>query len=342
MLPLHNLLAPVLLACATAGVFAAAPSYDTVIISPPAPYNWIQGTKVNNHGDFAAVATGDDGVNAYLVYYVDVGFVSLPVPRGGHVTGLSGINDSQQVTGTSTEGAFVWAPSEGWTTISPPGGFEAVVPAAINRHGVVVGSITQVGSLLKQSFYWTKSGGTRIVANANPSWLVGVNNRGDFAGTVVLDNPFRTGSEAVYATGQSSRTLLGNAQDPKGTGSSAIDLNDYGAVAAACTTFGSGGATQACWWTKNSGMRLLGRPNTEAYAISNKGDIVGFDRGLNFGGFVWGADYGFVSIVDALSPTSPVLSEAYALDISEKGVATGYGASEGISGALVLRPVMQR
>jgi hypothetical protein len=106
-------------------------------------------TAINNHGNVAGFYNKTSSqVDAFL-RLADGQFITLAV-HGAAMTQAFGVNDSDEVVGTYTDGTgnnaqthgFVWTPSHGFTTVDDPHGIGATTINGVNDHGDLVGFYT--------------------------------------------------------------------------------------------------------------------------------------------------------------------------------------------------------
>jgi len=125
-------------------VFSPGWTASTSLKSPS-----LTATGINNHGDVAGFYSKTSSqVDAFL-RLADGQFITLAV-HGAAMTQAFGINDSDEVAGTYTDGSgnsaktsgFVWTQSGGFTTINDPQGIGATTINGIHNHGDLVGFYT--------------------------------------------------------------------------------------------------------------------------------------------------------------------------------------------------------
>jgi hypothetical protein len=125
-------------------IFSPGWTTSTALHSPS-----LTATAINNHGDVAGFYNKTSSqVDAFL-RLADGQFITLAV-HGAAMTQAFGINDSDEVVGTYTDGSgnnaktfgFVWTPSHGFTTVSDPQGIGTTTLNGVNDHGDIVGFYT--------------------------------------------------------------------------------------------------------------------------------------------------------------------------------------------------------
>jgi probable HAF family extracellular repeat protein len=230
---------------------------------------------IASFGGFVSHA-GSEGRAAYRVRV-------LPLPI--EFPFVSGFNDRRQVIGygpprDQTNAGFVWDARRGLQLISPPGSCAEnsarTIPYDINRHGEVVGSRC-IGPGPGRAFLRDRSGTVFDLGPFAPSAL---NDRGQVAGTAVRPN-FET--RAVVWTAESGTTDLG------GPNSRAVEINNRGVIAGELQG-------QAAIWTDVGiwqelgvlGDSPFGGPRfSSAYAINDRGWVVGTSTAAAGGAFLW-------------------------------------------------------
>jgi len=216
---------------------------------------------------------------------------------GGDVSEALGINASGQIVGYSGREAVLWSASSlTGTTLQNVGGFISRA-LGINASGQIVGfSNTATGGTV--AVLWSSNGtGMRLqdVGGGDDSRALGINEKGQIVGL--------SGQEAVL---WSASTLTGMAlQNVSGAGfSQANAINDSGQIVGASLT--ANGGQEAVLWSSSTDMptnlaAFLGSDwsNTEATAINDSGDIVGF------GSFKGSEATGFL-LIPTLGAPAPV------------------------------------
>jgi len=255
---------------------------------------------------------------------------------GGDASWATGINDSGQVVGFSTDtsenvGAFLYTGSGAMQDLGNLGGGVLSQAEGINNSGQVVGlsviSYTN-GHMLYHAFLWTGSGTMRDLGAldmANNSAANDINNRGQIVGY-----SYCTTSNSPHAFIFSSGGPMIDLGTLSGTSSDARSINDSGHVVGSSDL--GRGIYHAFLWQSSTGMQDLGAPGgvvSRADCINNKGQIVGqigFASGIAHAFFYNGS--GPMTDLGSLGGPS---SEA--LSINDTGVIVGssYTTSASIS-----------
>jgi hypothetical protein len=123
-----------------------SPGYSTATsLSSPS----LTAAAINNKGDVAGFYNKTSSqVDAFL-RLADGQFTTLAVP-GAAMTQAFGVNDSDEVVGTYTDGTgnnaqthgFVWTAQHGFTTVDDPHGIGTTTINGVNDHGDLVGFYT--------------------------------------------------------------------------------------------------------------------------------------------------------------------------------------------------------
>jgi hypothetical protein len=121
----------------------------TRVLEPGHPDANLTAAAINNHGDVAGFYTTSGGVTDGFLRYYDGRFVKLAVP-GASMTQAFGVNDSDEVVGTYTDGTgnsatthgFTWRPGHGFTTVDDPHGIGTTTVNGVNDSGDLVGFYT--------------------------------------------------------------------------------------------------------------------------------------------------------------------------------------------------------
>jgi hypothetical protein len=184
----------------------------------------------------------------------------------------SGINNRGAIVGAGAAGggAFYW---------TPQGGVELLLPGIAGRavdvsdSGIVVGSY-ELGEETIRGFLWTRTNGIVELGEFLPN---AVNSRGQVAGVL------RVSDYEVHPAIWEDRvtTIIG----PQG--GAAMDINDAGEVTGQLPALGS---NFGFVWSRRSGTRILPSSNgsnpdfiTMGSSINNRGQVVGFERGIYTG-----------------------------------------------------------
>ncbi|MBI5863735.1 MAG: hypothetical protein HZB38_04360 [Planctomycetes bacterium] len=196
--------------------------------------------------------------------------------------------------------------------IVPPAGYEYVAPTAINNLGHVAGYVLAGDN--DHAFFWTPEAGTRVLPyppGVERMQATGINDLDHVCGWMDWTAGFVT---AFLWTGE-GYTLIYSPY-PR-TRIEAHDVNNLDQVVGTIT-----GHTAFLW---ESGIvtvldPFIGVPDSRAYAINDRSQIVGAADGL-------GPDHAFVlgDTVHWLAESNVVNTEARA--ISENGIVAGEGAT---------------
>jgi hypothetical protein len=309
----------------------AVPSYIPVILSPPAPYDYVNPIRINNAGNLVALAIDSVvGAGSWFFWSKSSGYVPVIGPNGSAATSLNGINDKNQVVGSAEEGGFLWTPGGGAVTLPVPIGFDTVVPATINQSGTVVGSVKSGDR--SASFMWTSEGGMQVLGAGRQSAAVSVNNLGQ-----ILANAEKKFDRTVAILARDDNSLTKLFPLSRGGQTIGVDLNDAGTVAATCLR-----PDLVCVWTKAGGLQ----PTTivgYATAIDNSGQIVGYNTFANGlfvrGGFIWSPTEGAFNLENLLVPGSPSFDSLFPTNISEdSGIVAIGGVLLGKNVGVILYP----
>jgi hypothetical protein len=249
------------------------------------------------------------------------------------VTTLGGINDRNQVVGSSEGGGFIWTPDGGAVALPIPVGFDTVDPTAINQSGTVVGSVKSGDR--SASFMWTSDAGMQVLGSKRQSAAVSVNNLGQ-----ILANTDKKFDRTVAVLARDDDSLTKLFPLVRGGQTTGVDLNDTGAVAVDCFRTG----TTPCVWTKADGLKMTTEGGAGySTAIDNSGQIVGFNGSNNglfeIGGFIWSPTEGAFNVGKLLVPGSPSFDYLIPSDIGEdSGIMACSGGLDGKNVGVILYP----
>lgn len=248
---------------------------------------WSQAVGINNQGHFIGYFTRADGSTGAFLQGNNIGTTTLAGFPGSSLTTASGLNDADQVTGTSSlpvgAHAFVWSAATGMRDLGTLGG-SVSNGWGINAHGQVVGQSIVVDDPyfpIYHAFRYTDGIGMQDLGallpgtSRTPSGVRGINADGDVIGySYNPGGPFGT---FLYTDRDGMRDLgtLG------GQSSSAYDINDNGAAVGTAAL--PSGLQHAFLYTHDAGMVDLnslidsttGWTLWTAQAINNSGTIVG-------------------------------------------------------------------
>jgi len=231
---------------------------------------------------------------------------------------VTGFNDRQQVIGYGpqdlTTVGFVWDAEHGSQLIHPTGRYSETsawaMPFDINKHGEAAG-FRSVGPGSFSAFVRDRSG---RVFDLGAFVASGLNDRGHVAGSAVLPN-FET--RAVVWTGGTGLVDLG------GSSSRAHDINNKGVIVGEVQS-------HAAVWTDIGVWRDLGvlgdspfgpPKSSAAYAINDRGWVVGTSTAPTGGAFLWTPDTGMENLGSLDLGVDIHLSRAS--DISKHGTVIG-------------------
>jgi probable HAF family extracellular repeat protein len=223
---------------------------------------------------------------------------------------VTGFNERQQVIGYGPRNlnnvGFVWDARRRIRLISPLG---LAIPLDINKRGEVVGA--SIGSGSASAFFRDRSG---TILDLGPFVATGLNDHGQVAGSAALPN-FET--RAVVWTAVTGTTDLG------APNSRAQEINNRGVIAGEVQG-------QAAVWTGIGVWQELGVLGdspfdgsrfSSAYAINDRGWVVGTSTAPAGGAFLWTPQTGMKNLGD-LHPRSDI-SLSDASDINKHGTVIG-------------------
>ncbi len=294
-----------------------------MVVEPPAPYAAVLPQKVNDGADFVAALQTRPYQLTYKLWTHDGGFIDIPVPGGGFIARVTGLNNARQLIGLSSAGAFMWSPSGGWTTIAPAPGYTHPQPAAINASGRVVGHVFEDDGLMetaekRRAFVWTAAAGMQVIKPHTESEAAAVDIHGRIAGTVYYHHRYASGSKAVFIDGHHDALPIDGPNSFYGDVTSAVDINDSGMVV------GGYGFYEAFAWTRQGGYVVVSSSTTAALGVDNSGNVLAYGTpGGTYGSMLWRADYGVVRLEDTILPGGPRCNALYAVDISSNGTIVG-------------------
>jgi len=275
-----------------------------------------------------SIASAEDKGNSYKL-------ILLPAVESNSATVAIDVNETGEVLGYDTTRdpfnprAFVWSRRAGYIDIPieqlaeqfgvQPG---RSVVAKINNKGEVAGYLLYNPSQERYAgsipFLWSADRGFQQILNPPmPDVLAqarAVNDGGQVAGDIDL-HAFRWseqgGLQALGALGQS------------GSQSSARGINNIGSVVGMAIAPTQPGAWHAFLWRANSGMRDLGTlpgyANSDATAVSDRGQIVGYSYDPGRRAFIWSDRTG----LEELSTQGSEFQDLYPADINNHSVVVG-------------------
>lgn len=237
---------------------------------------------------------------------------------GNRITNGNSINNQDWIVGNSlvsgTRRAFLW--KNGKMEVLP--GLERSLQsdaAMINNRNTVVGEIA-TGFGVNNVFLWDAGKVTVILHSKKllqyaPS---GISDDGTVVGTAIS-------SETKYQSFIWKQGRMRDLGTLGGPCSVANSVNNFGVVVGGADL--AGGRMHACQWRVGHISLLTGLPlneTSEATALNNRGDIVGYSRKNDGGTWAFVIHQG---IVHWIKPPAG-FNRAFANDINDKGVVVGY------------------
>jgi probable HAF family extracellular repeat protein len=258
-------------------------------------------------------------------------FEVLGVLSGGDYSGASGINDLDEIVGTSNTATsirgFFWNPSEGMRTLGTLPGDNVSRAFAVNNNGQAVGY--SGGSGGNRAALWSRTGAIQdlgTLPGGDSSMAYGVSQSGYVVGQSGSSSGVR-GFVWTEATGMTSVGVL-----PGNIASCAFAVNNVGTVVGYA---GNAHGNSAFQWTAAGGIvalpTLSGGGVSRALAINNAGLIVGFStKGEHDPRAVVWTLSGNIQDLNNLVPASAgvVLTEAHAINDRGQILARGYLQSD--------------
>ena len=321
----HSILVAGLLSIVTAvtPLPVAAQAYDITTL----PFTATQNVVENNNGVLAGSITNPDG-SMSLAEWSNGVLISLGRPSGlpSNMTTISafGINDSGQIVGV----ADVPGTSTPSSSFIYSGGHFTVLPllnssdlgsgvSGINASGQVAGAdITADGNW--QAWTWSKGVISALPVPGLATTTEGINDSGTIVGNVVKTTDQQVMSAYILSGG--TVQYLSTLQVGK--------INNAGTVAG---TWCQGAAIYKDGIT----TPILGIPQSEAQAINDSGDVVGyyFKPGSNDSNvYLWSPSAGAVDL------TPPGYHSPLLLDINDAGQIVGDGVMNGVLEDFLLTP----
>jgi hypothetical protein len=301
-----------------------APSYTSMVVEPPAPYAAVFPAWVNDSADFVAALETRRYQLTYKLWTHDGGFIDIPVPGGGFIAAVTGLNNARQLVGMSSAGAFMWSPSGGWITIAPSPGYTHPQPAAINSSGRVVGYVFEDDGLMetaqkRRTFVWTAAAGMQVIKPDTESVPAALDTYGRIAGTVYYVHRYASGSKAVFIDGHHDVLPIDGPSSYDDDETAAVGINDSGMVVGQYGFYDG-----AFVWTRRDGYAAV-PSSTQALGVDNDGNLLayGYPGGGTFGSMLWRADYGVVRLEDTILPGGPRCREPLGRSISSNGTIAG-------------------
>jgi probable HAF family extracellular repeat protein len=295
------------------------------------------------------------------------------LPNGNMYAIATGINDSDQVVGSSAveqpfsgeTHAFLWNEGEGMQDLGTLGCPDITGANGINLFGRVVGTSTIApcpGGGVDRAFLWTQNEGMQDLGT-----LPG--------GTFSFGNAINDLGQAVGYSDCSGCSVyhaflwdIFGTRDlgvlPGGTFSVATGISDFGFVAGESDSSSNPGLPHAVLWSPTSGIHdlgtLLGGSFSSAAAVNDFGVVVGSsDLATSFShafkqrpngrpastathAFVWSADTGMLDLNDLVRPGNSGWILIDANSVSAFGQVVGFGMFQDQIHAFLLTPVRGR
>jgi hypothetical protein len=320
-----------------------APTYDVLVIQPPAPYTAIGVRAVSDAGHFAGSAS--DGERIDFVYWSpESGVVALSPPSGA-ILGIGAMDDLGNVAVNTTSGPYLWSVARGWRTVARYPGLASSFITSLNDRGQMVGfGFDGDGERLddsRRTLAWSVDGQVRLVHAATVAVAAAINEHQDVLATT-FDIRFGTLQyEAILAPHHGESIPLGDLDGPdNGIQSIGVGLSENG-YAAVNSTDPDGFQGVACYWTKAGGLVPLALGTSRALGMSRRGTMVGVvpetvDR--PFYSFAWNPAWGAIDLSQRLAPGSPAFDVLFAAGISGNGTIGASGFQGGTQSAVVLTP----
>ena len=250
--------------------------------------HWSQASTINNRGHLTAMRTNNDGSVGAFLYGDDIGTIAVSGLPGALRTLVAGLNDADQVTGTSVgtsvSQTFVWTAATGAQPIGSAGGI-VFSGGPINIHGQIALNAlvnTDPFSPVYHAFRFTPGVGMLDLGTLGGSSRTlsvpySINADGDVVG-YSYDPASGGGMKPFLYTDRGRMVALGSLG---GTQTIPNDINDSGAIVGDATPPGS--SLHAFLNTPAAGLVDLnslidstsGWTLSRAMAINNRGMIVG-------------------------------------------------------------------
>jgi hypothetical protein len=137
----------------------------SLVTDPHDPQANLTAAAISNDGDVAGFYTTGGTTDGFVMNHFQHWFVDLAVP-GASSTMALGVNDSEEVVGTYTDGTgssatmygFTWTPEGGFTTVDDPDGIGTTTINGVNDQGDLVGFYTTDGGNVTDGFLATPQG----------------------------------------------------------------------------------------------------------------------------------------------------------------------------------------
>lgn len=232
---------------------------------------------------------------------------SLAAPLSFQITDLGvgsafGINDNGQVVGSfgGVSGPVIWSRSGGVVPLTTSTGlnqFDIAGASAINNAGQISGTVRSSNFFQSAGAFWANPNSLVILPNTRQdNNTSAINNSGLIVGT---GSTSRYSSPTSWQNGVGSDLPLLGYYPPTGPQGDANDVNDIGVIVGSSSNPDSVDR-HAVYWENGTvhdlGM-LPGDQYSKAYAVNNKGEIVGVSGGASgTQTFLWSALGGMTSI----------------------------------------------
>jgi probable HAF family extracellular repeat protein len=241
--------------------------------------SYSQALGINNIGQVVGLSDyeNSNGRPQGFLWSQNTGIIHIGID-GDNGSRVNAINDAGQAVGFfagSDSGTFLWSSSAG--SINPRtifGNGVSFVPDLINNLGQLVGSTGNGDGV--RVFLWSQDSGIIDLATipVNSNFIEGINDAGQLVGN----------SDSGYGAFLLSSTGITDIAETKNI--KAEDINNLGQVVGRLTTLNDEATTDdtAVVWSKSNGLLdlntqidpSLGWRLTDATAINNKGQIIGY------------------------------------------------------------------
>jgi len=268
---------------------------------------------------------------------------------GGAVSSATGINNAGRVAGISTVAngemhAFLWQPRTGMLDLGvlpngqrPP----AAAAHAINNSGQIAGE-SACGIDCLHAVIWNTSGGMmdRGSLGSLDNEALAINDVGQFGGIATIAPSCRPCASQAFVAPVAGGDFQFLGTFGSGTHSWTRGINNFGQVVGGSQIDSSSATRHAFLWTERSGMIDLGHlggDESDAYAINNPGQVVGWTDIGRPGGhfnraFLWQAGTG----MSDLGSLDGGISQAHA--INDNGLIAGWSTFGSVHHAVVWQP----
>jgi hypothetical protein len=321
------------------------PTYEVIVIPPPAPYNAIEARKTNDLGHFVGIAGNADG-GTYVYWSPESGVVPLSSPSG-QIVAAAGINSSDQVPFATTVGPYVWSPTAGWVPMKSLVGAAHTQPTAINDRGQMVGFAFdgdgQDGDRTRRAVKWRDTGEVLEIRSNTEMIPNAINEHQEILSTVYRVQHGRLTYQAQLTKHLGDSVKLGDLPNNGiGKRSLAVGLSENGFAAANSPDTDLNNFV-ACFWNENKGMTSLGLGQSTAVGISRRGTIAGFVEQTPVQppySFAWNLQWGgAIDVSQHFAPGSPKFDLLQAYGISGNGIIAAAGFTLSTRNAVVLKPI---